>query len=133
MFYLTIEDVASWTGLTTRSVRNYIRDGFLQGDKSSGKWQFSFDQYIAFTEHPNVAAAIATKKKSYINDFIESEPSDYNRICIILDVIDHIRETLSFFVHYIEDLDIYTDDTILFTMGPLKKTEGSRIILKGPY
>lgn len=31
-----IDDMALITGLSTRTIRSYIADGFLDGDKSSG-------------------------------------------------------------------------------------------------
>lgn len=37
----TVEDVAKLTGLTTRTIRNYLKDGKLKGKKVGSKWRFS--------------------------------------------------------------------------------------------
>ena len=37
----TINDIAMMTGLTTRTIRNYIKLGILNGEKEDGVWRFS--------------------------------------------------------------------------------------------
>ena len=37
----TIEDMAVFTGLTDRTLRNYLNEGRLTGEKVDGAWRFS--------------------------------------------------------------------------------------------
>ena len=61
-----IDQLAMMTGFTTRSLRNFIKDGFLQGDKSSGAWRFTEDQIKAFVDHPSISPTITSKKTSSV-------------------------------------------------------------------
>ena len=38
---LTIEDLAKMTGLSERTIRNYLADGQLEGEKADGAWRLS--------------------------------------------------------------------------------------------
>ena len=51
--YYTINDIATMTGLTTRTVRNYIKLGLLDGEKMDGIWQFSIEAVSAFMADKN--------------------------------------------------------------------------------
>lgn len=37
----TISEIAKMSGLTTRTIRNYLADGQVHGEKRDGKWEFS--------------------------------------------------------------------------------------------
>ena len=37
----TIEDIANMTRLTSRTIRNYLKDGILEGKKIGGQWRFT--------------------------------------------------------------------------------------------
>ena len=37
----TVADVAELTGLTSRTIRNYLKDGTLQGRKIGVQWRFT--------------------------------------------------------------------------------------------
>lgn len=39
--YYTIADIAEMTGLSTRTIRNYIKSGLLSGSKKDRTWIFS--------------------------------------------------------------------------------------------
>lgn len=39
----SVDDVARMTLLTTRTIRNYLRSGLLQGNKIGGQWRFSIE------------------------------------------------------------------------------------------
>lgn len=58
----SIDDMALITRLSTRTIRNYIADGFLEGDKSSGAWQFTAEQVDAFCRINRSCRHCAPKK-----------------------------------------------------------------------
>jgi len=61
----TVSDVANLTGMTDRTIRNYLKDGTLRGRKIGVQWRFTeddirqlFREYSltpAFSEHDNAA------------------------------------------------------------------------------
>lgn len=44
----SIDDMALITRLSTRTIRNYIADGFLEGDKSSGACSSQQNRWMHF-------------------------------------------------------------------------------------
>lgn len=81
-----IDAIVMMTGLSDRTIRNYIADGFLQGDKSSGSWQFTAEQVDAFLTNKTVLPALRSKKKAIVYDFISEPPKDTDKMCVVLDL-----------------------------------------------
>lgn len=48
--YYSVNELAEILGVTTRSVRNYLREGKLQGVKVGGKWKFSEENLSEFLQ-----------------------------------------------------------------------------------
>lgn len=48
----TVEEVAQRTGLTDRTIRNYLKDGRLKGKKIGGQWRFTADDIEALFRTP---------------------------------------------------------------------------------
>lgn len=48
----TVEEVAKKTGLTDRTIRNYLKDGKLKGKKVGGQWRFTADDVEALFRDP---------------------------------------------------------------------------------
>ena len=84
--FFSIEDVAMMTNLSTRTIRNYIADGFLTGDKSSGAWQFTAEQLDAFFQEKAVQPTLHAKKNAIVYDFITNKPKGQGKMCVILDL-----------------------------------------------
>lgn len=41
----SIEEVSMMSGLTTRTIRNYLKEGLVQAAKEDGKWVFTVDEF----------------------------------------------------------------------------------------
>lgn len=80
----TIEQLAMITGLTTRTLRNYLKSGILQGSKETGIWQFSEQQVSDFVSHPAVHPSIRTKQNAAVYDFLSGQDQAENEMCILL-------------------------------------------------
>lgn len=39
----SVEEIAQMTSVTTRTIRNYLRNGILKGRKIGGQWRFSLE------------------------------------------------------------------------------------------
>lgn len=83
--FYSINEVAQMTGLTTKTLRNYIADGFLVGEKSNGKWLFSMDAVQAMITAPFVDASIKIKSSSVVKDFLDNDKKKEDGMCLILD------------------------------------------------
>ena len=88
----SISDMALITGLSTRTIRSYIADGFLAGDKSSGAWRFTAEQVYAFLRNKAVRPALRAKKNAIVYDFMGAPHKEQDMMCVVLDLpSDQVR------------------------------------------
>jgi len=85
--YYSIDDVAVITMLSTRTIRNYIKSGFLIGDKPNGNWKFSPENVGLFLENENVKSSILAKKNGIVYDFLIDNKKREDKVCSIYDCL----------------------------------------------
>ena len=85
MAWYTMNDIARMTGLTTRTLRSYLRMGLLTGEKVDGVWRFTEEELGAFMDNPGVQQGLHTKRNSLVNDFLLMDTKKENHTCVILD------------------------------------------------
>ena len=83
--FFTIEDLATMTMLSTRTLRNYITQGFLEGEKIDGAWRFTTEDIESFFNEDFVKQSIQSKKNGIIYDYISNEVKNENSVCSIYD------------------------------------------------
>ena len=96
----SIRQLSNITGLTTRTLRNYIKAGMLRGDKVNGVWEFSEEQVNDFISHPSVKSSIQAKNNSIVYDFMTEYNCTENEMCILLNLTishDEAQKTADFF------------------------------------
>ena len=125
----TINDIATMTGLTTRTVRNYMKLGILDGEKMDGTWKFSIEQVSAFMADKNVQPSIQAKKNGVVFDFLADKYKKVNEICTILDFQVSEEEAM-------EISDFFCKETCKENIGNMKfsfsyENGFARVILKG--
>lgn len=81
-----LNELAMITGLTTRTLRNYLKLGILEGEKDDGNWRFSDEDVEAFFSNPAAKQAIAAKRNAVVYDFMSNPFKKSNRACTILDL-----------------------------------------------
>lgn len=81
----TINEIAKMSGLTTRTIRNYLTDGQIHGEKKGGKWVFTCEDFVDMLENPYVGPAIKAKNNAPLFDFIRDEKKIVDSTCIIID------------------------------------------------
>ncbi len=81
-----IRQLSLITGLTDRTLRNYINSGVLRGEKIDGAWRFTEEQIQGFVSDPAVLPSIRAKKNAAVFDFLKDTKKQKNRCCIILDI-----------------------------------------------
>lgn len=83
----TICDLSEMTGLTTRTLRNYIQLGILNGEKLGGVWQFTPEEFSSFLEQDMVAHTLSGKRNSIVYDFLLDEKKGTDQSCQICDFV----------------------------------------------
>ncbi len=84
--YYVIGHLVQFTGLTDRTIRNYISLGILEGEKINGLWHFTPEQVEAFVRHPAVRPSILAKRNAVVYDFLINNKKERHQSCIILDL-----------------------------------------------
>ena len=81
-----LNDLAMMTGFTTRTLRNYMNQGLLKGEKTNGVWLFTTEELDRFFREPFVKEGLRIKRSSVVFDFMAQRARKEARTCIILDV-----------------------------------------------
>ena len=129
--YYTINDVAVMTGFTTRSLRLFIQQGFLEGEKIDGKWSFTTEQLEVFISNPNIKAGIKIKNNALVYDFLSDFKKADNQTCVILDLHINSKEEL-------EEINTYfctamSGENVKAAKMKMEMQENNvRLILSGP-
>ena len=71
--FYSINDLARMTGLTTRTLRNYINAGTLSGEKDEGVWRFSGRDLEIFFANSGVQRAVRAAQKAILYDYLLDE------------------------------------------------------------
>ncbi|MBQ4301748.1 MAG: MerR family transcriptional regulator [Oscillospiraceae bacterium] len=81
-----LNELAIMTGFTTRTLRNYLNQGLLHGEKVDGVWQFSAEEVDRFFKEPFVKEGLRIKRNAAVFDFLADTAKQANRACVILDL-----------------------------------------------
>ncbi len=76
----TVEDVAKITGLTTRTIRNYLKDGRLKGLKVGAQWRFTEQNIKDLFEEQGVSDSMKEAKNQLVADFLHEKRAETPRI-----------------------------------------------------
>ena len=95
--YYTIGHIVQFTGLTDRTIRNYIASGILKGEKINGLWHFTPEEVDAFLLNPAVRPSIVAKQHGVVYDFLRCNPETTDQICLVLDLPGGNRDAVTGF------------------------------------
>ena len=85
----TVDDIAQMTALTTRTIRNYLRNGTLKGRKIGGQWRFTQADVQALLERGAVITEMRAIQRQSVLDFIDGVNTGVQgtmQICTIVDL-----------------------------------------------
>lgn len=85
----TIEDIANMTILTSRTIRNYLKDGILEGKKIGGQWRFTMKDIENFFDNSKSKEEVRATPNNEVLDFLEGKNVDSQKevqICTIIDL-----------------------------------------------
>lgn len=104
--YYTLNDLALMTGLTTRTLRNYLKMGVLKGERMEGVWKFTEEDVAEFFDNPYVISGVQAKNRAIVFDFLAENKKQTNEICTIIDLYVEQREAeevMDFFCEKVSD------------------------------
>ena len=84
--YYLIDHLVLITGLTDRTIRNYISNGILHGEKINGLWHFTPEEVESFIAHPAVRPSILAKHHSAVYDFLLENKKEHCETCMVVDI-----------------------------------------------
>lgn len=89
----TLEQLAEMSGLTDRTLRTYLTDGLLTGEKRDGMWTFTPEDLGAFFTQPVIRRRMEAKSTGMVMDFLLQRRKDLPRACTVLDIpVDNAAE-----------------------------------------
>jgi len=83
--YFTVEEVAVITGVTGRTVRNYLKSGALTGRKVGGQWRFTQAEVQALFRTPGMEESDSSRHQA-IAAFLAGEDSPHPRACSLAEL-----------------------------------------------
>jgi hypothetical protein len=89
-----LNQVAMITGLTTRTLRNHLKQGLLKGEKVDGNWIFTEEELDEYIADQTVKQSILAKQHAVVYDFLADPYKKTNRICTIMDFPVSVDEAL---------------------------------------
>ena len=128
--YYTINEISIMTGLTTRTIRNYLKSGLINGEKINGIWMFSHEDFSDMLVNPAIKPSIQAKNNAVVYDFLVDNKKKINKICTIIDLyIDDTEsnETSELFCNTINSLSETGELSFKFE----KNGRNVRVILSG--
>ena len=126
--YYSISDLCLFTGLTDRTLRNYLSNGILQGEMIDRAWAFTEEQVQTFLQHPSVQPSIQARKNALITDFLLDNFKKSAQMCVVWDLPDREGQSISdFFCRQIN-----ADSSLRNFHFSFQNIDGTtRLILKG--
>ena len=126
--YYSLAEAVSITGLTDRTLRSYISQNMLTGEKHNGAWRFTAEQLCSFMNDPNVLPGIRAKKNAIVFDFLAEKRRSIREACLVLDLPGCDFEAVPAFFCSAINSGAYGD--IVFSFDSLGG-QTPRVILKG--
>lgn len=81
----TVEDIAKMTGLTSRTIRNYLKDGRLKGKKIGVQWRFTEDNIKELFKDKDFSDSVEEAKNQIVFDFMSDKEVESLNICSVID------------------------------------------------
>lgn len=126
----SLHELAEFTGLTERTLRNYLNQGLLRGEKQDGAWRFTAQQLAALLKNSAVHPSIQSKAASAVYDFLLDKAKPSNQMCVVLDLhapADEADAISAFFCDRIHVLPAEEPVRLHY----LREKEQMRVILTG--
>ena len=130
--FYTIEDVSGFTGLTDRTLRNYLKEGRLAGTKEEGVWQFGPEDVNRLFQDGGARRAMEANRNAIVYDFMLGGRSE-DRCCVIRDIPVEESGEEALRTRLLERVNREGQVRFSYSYGLDRRGQGSaRVILTGP-
>lgn len=123
----TLDDIAMMTGFSTRTLRNYLNQGILKGEKTDGKWQFTAEEIDRFFAEPFVKEGLRIKRNAIVFDFLADRSKQAKSACVILDIPVSMKESKTLSEFFCKQMETALDTVFTFDWN----NGSARVILSG--
>lgn len=85
----SVEEIAEMTSVTTRTIRNYLRNGILTGTKIGGQWRFRQEDVMNMLNQENMSSDVRETSKRIVKDFLNEQYTPFSEsvsVCTVADV-----------------------------------------------
>ena len=85
----SVEEIAEMTSVTTRTIRNYLRNGILTGTKIGGQWRFRQEDVMNMLNQENMSSDVCETSKRIVKDFLNEQYTPFSEsvsVCTVADV-----------------------------------------------
>ena len=122
-----LNEIALMTGFSTRTLRNYLNQGLLKGEKVDGAWQFTAEEIDRFFAEPFVKEGLRIKRNGIVFDFLADRSKKAKRACMILDIPVSLKESKTLSDFFCKQMETVSDAVFTFDWSD----GNARIILSG--
>ena len=129
----TVDNIAEMTGLTSRTIRNYIADGRLKGRKIGSQWRFTEADIEALFSASGVKAAEPQEAgRSEAADFLRIRKRDSIAVCAVVDYPTDDEEASKAVLQMLEAAaEDYDDDELQIVYEWLLEVSAARFTFIG--
>lgn len=128
-----LSELSMMTGFSTRTLRNYLNSGLLEGEKQEGVWHFSAEALSRFFSEPFIREGLRIKRKAMVFDFLVDIKKVTDCACVVLDLPASAAESRSisaFFCERMKQLE-HSEQTAPLNFNFLFDRGVCRVILSG--
>lgn len=85
----SVEDIAQMVGMTSRTIRNYLKDSKLKGVKVGGQWRFTQADIDALFNSETAVKETKVKTDDDVADFLSGNTckSTSAELCTVIDLV----------------------------------------------
>ena len=84
----TVEDIAKMTSFTSRTIRNYLKNGILQGRKIGGQWRFTMENIKQLFSNSIFLGDMSRENRQRVLNFLHGADTILQgkiQVCTIID------------------------------------------------
>jgi len=133
----TVEDVATMTGLTSRTIRTYIKEGVLTGKKIGVQWRFTDEDINQLFKDQDLTKDSIEESNDEVllpfREFLHRTDLSTSKACLMWDckvnnIFDLEHTCLSLLSDFNDDIE---DEKISFSYQYFESTSMARFLLNG--
>ena len=122
-----LNELAMMTRFTTRTLRNYLKQGLFSGEKADGIWRFTTEDVEKFFSEPFVKEGMRIKRSNVVLDFMADRTKKTARMCVVLDMPADLVKGNRISAFFCEQMQEASDTEFTFDLN----NGSARVILAG--